>query len=183
MKKLVQVIAVGLLCVGAAVGAVFLVLAATNPDRQTSHRPGRSTPPTSVTPAAANDPTSHQDEDPRRKSEAVFLDQDKIEDGGFGMASQYTGSIQDHRSLRELREAIAGKGASRARGIAGRVRQARGRSANSDGSKWRHAGRLLYQRGLLEMYEGHFPEATASFQKSLGDRPFCGRSVAGAGST
>ena len=30
-----------------------------------------------------------------------------------------------------------------------------------------HAGRLFYQRGLLEMYEGRFPEAAASFQTSL----------------
>ena len=110
MRKLVQVIVVGLFCGGAAVGAVFLVLAATNPDRQTSHRPRRSASGSRAVSAAANGPAMRQDEDPRRKSEAIFLDQDKIEDGGFGMASQYTGSIQDHRSLRELREALLARG-------------------------------------------------------------------------
>ncbi len=47
MRKLVQVIVVGLFCGGAAVGAVYLVLAATNPDRQTSHRPERASTGTS----------------------------------------------------------------------------------------------------------------------------------------
>ena len=47
---------------------------------------------------------------PTRSAIAPVIDQDKIEDGGFGMANQYTGSIQDPRSLGELREAIEARG-------------------------------------------------------------------------
>ena len=47
---------------------------------------------------------------PAKNSQTIFLDPDKIEDGGFGVASEYTGSIKDHRSLGELREAILARG-------------------------------------------------------------------------
>ena len=165
MRKLVQVIVVGLFCGGAAVGAVYLVLAATNPDRKTSRRPERASTGTRVA-SAANDPPLRQDDDPRRKSEAIFIDQDKIEDGGFGMASEYTGSIQDHRSLGELREAILARG---------RVGLAVLRAecdklvvgAQTPREQMAQAGRLWYQRGLLEIYEGRFSEGSTSFQKSL----------------
>ena len=107
-----------------------------------------------------------EDEDTRRKSEAIFLDPDKIEDGGFGMASHYTGSIRDHQSLGELREALLARG---------RVGLAVSRAecdkllvgAQTPREQLAHAGRLWYQRGLLEIYEGHFSEASTSFQKSL----------------
>ena len=67
MRKLVQIIVVGLFCGGAAAGAVFLVLAATNPDRQTSYRPRKSAPGNRAVPAAANGPAMRDDEDLRRK--------------------------------------------------------------------------------------------------------------------
>ena len=165
MRRLIQVIVVGLFCGGAAVAVVFLVLAVTDPDRQTSYRPRRSSSARRVAPATANGPAM-RDDDQGRKSEAIFLDPDKIEDGGFGMASQYTGSIKDHRSLRELREAIQARG---------RVGLAVSRAecdqlvigAQTPREQLAQAGRVWYQRGLLEMYEGRFSEASTSFQKSL----------------
>ena len=166
MRKLVWLIVVGLFCGGAAAGAVFLVLAATDLDRHTGRRPGRSSSGSRVAAAAVNEPVTRHDEDRRRKSEAIFLDQDKIEDGGFGVASEYTGSIQDHRSLSELREALNARGRV---GLA--VLQAEcdklvvGVQTPRDAMA--HAGRLWYQRGLLEIYVGRFSEASVSFQKSL----------------
>jgi FG-GAP-like repeat/ASPIC and UnbV len=166
MRKLVQVIVLGLLCSGVATAMVYLVLAATNLDRQTNLRPRRSSSGSQAASAVANGPAVHQEDDPRRKSETIYLDPDKIEDGGFGMASQYTGSIQDHRSLRELREAVLARG---------RVGLAVSRAecdklvigTQSPREQLAHAGRLWYQRGLLEAYEGRFLEASTSFQKSL----------------
>ena len=52
----------------------------------------------------------HDAEEVRRRSGEIFLDPEKIEDGGFGAASQYTPSIKDERSLGELREAILVRG-------------------------------------------------------------------------
>ncbi len=82
------------------------------------------------------------------------------------MASEYTGSIQDHRSLRDLREALLARG---------RVGLAVLRAecdklvvgAQTPREKMAQAGRLWYERGLLEIYEGRFSEGSASFQKSL----------------
>ncbi len=42
MRRPVRVALVGLFCVGAAAGAVFLVLSAIDPDRQSSHRSRQS---------------------------------------------------------------------------------------------------------------------------------------------
>ena len=56
MRKLVQIIVIGLFCGGAAAAAVFLVLAATNPDSQTSYRPRKSASSTRAVSATANGP-------------------------------------------------------------------------------------------------------------------------------
>src|SRR5271166_3167877 len=166
MRKLVQVIVVGLFCGGVATAVVFLVLAPTNLNRQISLRPRRFSVGSQAATTSVNDPAVYQGDDPHRKSEAIYLNPDKIEDGGFGVASQYTGSIQDHRSLRELREALLARG---------RVGLAVSRAAcdklvigaQTPREQLAHAGRLWYQRGLLEVYAGRFSEASASFQKSL----------------
>ncbi len=166
MSKLARVVLAGLICLGAAAGAVMLILSAIVPGNETSARLTASSPRSPKAGASVNQVSSGADADTRRKSEAIFLDQDKIEDGGFGMANQYTGSIQDQQSLRELREAIEARGrvglaVMRAECDKLRVGPQTGREQVA------HAGRLLYQRGLLEMYEGRFSDATISLQKSL----------------
>ena len=134
MRRPVRVALVGLFCVGAAAGAVFLVLSAIDPDRQSSHRPRQSSSSSQGATASVSRPAPREDEDPRRKSDAIFLDQDKFEDGGFGMASQYTGSIQDSPITPRTARGDSGEGASRARGVAGRVRPSPRRSPNTHGA-------------------------------------------------
>ena len=166
MRWPVRVALVVLFCCGVAACAVFLVLSAIDPEKQTVHRSRRS----SSSPRGAGDSASRsaplEDEDTQRKSDAIFLDRDKIEDGGFGMAASYTGSIQDHRSLRELREAIQARGRvglATLRAECDRLRI----GSQTPGEELAQAGRLFYELGLIEMYEGLFPEATTSFQRSL----------------
>jgi hypothetical protein len=167
MRRPVRVALVGIFCCGVAAGAVFFVLSASDPAKQTIHRPTRRSSSSARDPGASvSHPAPREDEDSRRKSEEPFLDKGKFEDGGFGMASQYTGSIQDHRSLGELREAI------RARGRVGLATLRAECDSLHVGpqttqSELAQAGRLIYERGLLEMYEGRFSEATTSLEKSL----------------
>jgi hypothetical protein len=165
MRKLVRVVVVGLFCAGAAVAGVFLVLSASNPDRPAVSR-SRRPPAEPKAEGAIGSAIDAAREGPRRNSETIFLDPDKIEDGGFGVASQYTGSIKDHRSLKELREALEARGrvglaVSRAECDKVEV------TARTPREQLANAGRLFYQRGLVEIYAGLFSEASASFEKAL----------------
>ena len=168
MRKLVRVIVVGLFCGGAAAAASLHC-----PRGQQPGPADRSSSSGDVAPGITRGPDAERscrrpaDEDPRKKSETIFLDPDKIEDGGFGMASQYTGSIQDHRSLRELREALQARGRVGLAVLRAECDKLERWRPNTAGASWHTQGRLWYQRGLLEIYEGRFSEASASFQKSL----------------
>ena len=167
MNMPVRVVTTLLFCVGVAAAGIFLLLWAVSPAQQSGYHPRRSlakAPPEAAASVSGLGP--QLDSDARKNSDEVVLNVDKIEDGGFGMASQYTGSIANHESLNELREAIQARG---------RVGLAVLRSecdrlqlgSQTPREQLRHAGRLFYQRGLMEMYEGHFSEATAAFLKAL----------------
>jgi len=95
-----------------------------------------------------------------------ILDQDPIEDGGFGIASQFTAPIHDPSSLIELREAIDVRGRL---GLA--VLQAESEQVRlpfkAPKEQVAAAARLLHQIGLLDLYEGRYSEATTSFQKAM----------------
>jgi hypothetical protein len=101
---------------------------------------------------------------PRNPGE--IIDQDPIEDAGLSVATLFTPPIHDASSLLELREAIAVRGRL---GLA--VMQ-----AESDAVRLRFrapdyevqaAAQLLHQIGLLNLYEGRYADAAASFQKAL----------------
>jgi hypothetical protein len=166
MNMPVRIVITGLFCVCLAAAGIFVLLWAISPDQQTGYRPRRSLPSSLEAAASVRGPAPQPDTDSSKNSDEVVLNVDKIEDGGFGMASQYTGSIANHQSLNELREAIQARG---------RVGLAVLRSecdrlqlgSQTPPEQLGHAGRLFYQRGLLEMYEGHFSEATAAFVKAL----------------
>jgi len=106
-------------------------------------------------------PTALKQRDP-----GAVLAQDPIEDGGFGIASQFTAPIHDPGSLRELREAIQLRGPL---GLAvlqaeSEQIQLRFRAPNHEVAA---AALVLHQIGLLNLYEGRYSEAAASFQKAL----------------
>ena len=97
---------------------------------------------------------------------APVIDKDKIEDAGFGMALHYMEPIRDPGSLRDIGERV------RARGKAGLAATRAALESLRPGpgmapDQARQAGLLLYQLGLLEMYEGEYRAATASFEQAL----------------
>ena len=96
----------------------------------------------------------------------MFIDPDRIEDGGYSSALQSTGTVHDPASLVELREAIRARGPS---GFA-RIRQELDALPSGSLSPMEQVvreGQLRKQLGLMFMYEGRFAEASASFEKAL----------------
>ena len=110
MRKLFGLVLAGLFCLGAAMAAVYLILAPPRSSGGTNDRSRLSRRIGPATEAVLTRASTRGDLDARGKSREIFLDHDKIEDGGFGMASQYTGSIHDPRSLGDLREAVQARG-------------------------------------------------------------------------
>jgi len=103
---------------------------------------------------------------PKQRDPGAILEQDPIEDGGFGIASQFTAPIHDPGSLRELRQAIQLRGPL---GLA--VLQAESEQIQlrfrAPKEEVAAAALVLHQIGLLNLYEGRYSEAAASFQKAL----------------
>ncbi|HZW29560.1 MAG TPA: FG-GAP-like repeat-containing protein [Isosphaeraceae bacterium] len=131
----------------ALVGLVVLVyLMATTPDDQAD----RGTPPVV---------------DPIQPSRLV-LDGDSLEDGGFGMALQYTPPIHDPRSLQDLREAIGVRGRLGLAVLQAHFDHVR-LSFRPPKEEVAAAALLQHQIGLLHLYEGRFAEAAACFQQAL----------------
>jgi FG-GAP-like repeat/ASPIC and UnbV len=166
MNMPVRVIITGLLCVGLAAGGISLVLWAVAPDQQTGYRPRRSQPSARATSASGGVPASGRETGKRSDSDPDFLNRDKIEDGGFGVASSFSGSIGNHQSLTELRDAIRARGQVGLAVLRSECERLR-LGPQTPPEQLGHAGRLFYQRGLLEMYEGHFSDATAAFERAL----------------
>jgi hypothetical protein len=97
---------------------------------------------------------------------AIAFDRAEIDDGGLAMASLFTGPIHDAASLGELRKAVGLRGRL---GLA--VMQAVSDHAQlgirSPRDPIAGPARLVYQVGLLNIYEGRFPDAATCFRKSL----------------
>jgi hypothetical protein len=94
----IRIALAALFCVGAAFGAVvWLTQADTSKGRRTATAVEPSGPIAGADKAA--DETS--------KPGGVFIDNKAFEDGGAGIAVEFTGAVRDPKSLKELREAIA----------------------------------------------------------------------------
>jgi tetratricopeptide (TPR) repeat protein len=162
MAKPVQFVLAALFCALLAAGVLLLLTVPTES--------GPSGGSSSIRSAVAHDSQSRHVTSgaPNATAGGVepVINKDKIEDGGFGAANHYFGEIHDPASLRELGELIRARGkvglaATRASLQSFRI----GPGMTRDQAM--QAGQLLYRQGLLEMYEGQFPEATASFEKAL----------------
>ena len=102
----------------------------------------------------------------RSLTQQLAVKHDQIEDGGWGLARIYTGSVQNARSLPELRDVIGARGrvALAVLNAEYDYLQNRPRTPTEQATR---GGQLVYQIGLLEMYEGRFSEAATSMQESL----------------
>jgi tetratricopeptide (TPR) repeat protein len=146
MRMRVAYLGTWCLCLGAIAGSILLVVTLSSVDEQAA----RQHAPIIV----------------GRNREEVFIDKESIEDGGFDVASRFMVPIHDAASLQELREAI-------------RVRSDLGRAVlKAELDRVRigfrpppetvvRAGQLLREIGLLELYDGRYPEAATWFQKAL----------------
>ncbi len=101
--------------------------------------------------------------DARAGGDVTSIELDQFEDGGVGLATQFTGPVHDGRSLRELKEAIAVRGQL---GLAIMRAQLEllhldAHSAKADLMR----GALLQQWiGFLMLYEGRLDDAKAAFE-------------------
>ena len=95
------------------------------------------------------------------------VDLDKpIEDGGFKLADQFTGTIQNPDSLEELRQAINGRLESGLTVLNGQLDQVT-LGPDSETDELLVARNLYEQYGTLALYAGRFEEATVSFERAL----------------
>jgi hypothetical protein len=104
---------------------------------------------------------------PAGKPSDLFEARELLDDAGFAMATLFTGSIHHPESLAELREAV------RLRGRIGLgVLQAELDHVLSAPRTPRQRGvetaRILFQIGLLHLYDGQFADASATLEEALG---------------
>ncbi len=102
----------------------------------------------------------------RKRDPGEVLNRDPIEDGGLGIASQFTAPIHDPSSLGELRAAIEMRGPLGLAVLQAEADQIRIRP-RAPKEQVAAAAQLLHQIGLLNFYQGRYSEAAASLQKAL----------------
>ncbi|MFI5454112.1 MAG: FG-GAP-like repeat-containing protein [Isosphaerales bacterium] len=166
MSTVVRFALIGLSCAAVGAGAAFVVISVVMPDRQMGWRPAPLLPGHPETQPSLPGQGMPQDTDALPKPGGRIIDRDQIDDGGFGMARQYTGSIPGPGFPRGLREVIRARGRVGLAVLRAELDHLR-LGPRTPREPLAYEGQLLYQIGLLEMYEGRFSEAAASFQKSL----------------
>jgi hypothetical protein len=104
---------------------------------------------------------------PRNRAGGTVLDErEPIEDGGLSVARRFTPPIHDPSSLRELRDAIGVRGRLGLAVLQAEFDQVRLRF-RAPKEEVAAAAQLLHRIGLLNLYEGRYPEAAACFQRAL----------------
>ena len=123
------------------------------------------TEPPSIPPAAPDRDGAQAIPAAESSTGSPVIDPSLIEDGGLGIASRFTGTVRDPLSLKELRESIEGRGRLGLSVLDAELRQLR-LGPKSDVDTKRSAVGLMRNIGLLQMYEGQFDGASASFEKA-----------------
>src|SRR4051794_39761465 len=152
----IRIILAGLACVAATAGVAYWVTQSGGPSPNERRR--------TASPFAET--ASPRQIDERSKEGGPFIDPSLLEDGGLGVAMQFTGSIRDPHSLRELRDAVLARGKLGRPVLNAELEQLR-LQPNSPKDQVIHAVKLLRTLGLLEMYEGKFEDAASSFDRAL----------------
>jgi tetratricopeptide (TPR) repeat protein len=153
MRGWIKVVLAGLFCLAIAAGVVMSLSLVNSGPARMPITPDRA-------PAASNPP------DLASQSAADFVEPSLIEDGGIRLASEFTGTILDPRSLRDLREAIQGRGRLGLAVMGAELGQFH-ISSQSTKVDLTYASQIHKNVGLLHMYEGQFEEAAHSFETAL----------------
>jgi hypothetical protein len=152
----IRIALAALFCVGAAFGAVVWL---TQADTSKGRRPVSAAEPSG--PIAGADKAA----DETSKPGGVFIDNKAFEDGGAGIAVEFTGAVRDPKSLKELREAIAVRSKLGLSVFAAELERLEiGKGATKE--QVTKAIGLCRSIGLLKMYDGKFDEASAEFEKA-----------------
>ena len=96
----------------------------------------------------------------------VVDDSKPIEDGGFQLADEFTGTMKDSGSLEELRQAIDDRVDLGLSVLGGEIDQLM-LGPSSETQELLVARNLFQQFGILAIYSGQFEDATHSFERAL----------------
>jgi hypothetical protein len=167
MRKLIQVLLVGLFCTGAAAVAVVLMV---NPEMVPWSRAGRTDRRggPAVAPSEGGVAGRSPSGTPTEPGKAVFdMILETFEDGGYQTANRFMAPIRDLGSLQELREAIRGRARRGLTALKTKYEQMR---LDSPPTRDQLVERISQQKsiGLLYMYEGKFLEAASWLEQALG---------------
>ena len=160
MKRLLQFAFVGIFCLVAVAGTLAWLMSL-DPSRRRPSSPvvasGPSPRKSVLTPSTPAPPSE------RPATFDVILE--GFEDGGFSTAGRYMAPIRDPGSLKELAEAVRGRGR---RGIAELEAKLDARPGDAPpGEQALQRAQWLKSLGLLHMYQGEFREAESSLEKAL----------------
>jgi hypothetical protein len=161
MRLLIRAVLTGIFCTAVAVGLVLWLAGLDWGPRRTGRAPALAR-------FAGSVPSAPPGAGPRERPAAFRVVPFEFEDGGFGLASQFTGPIRNPRSLQELREAIRGRGR---RGIAQLRLQYDRLRLGPTPTREQIIDRLKLKEsiGYLYMYEGKFAEAATWIGEVLAD--------------
>ncbi len=164
MQRLIRLTLTGLFCIAIAAGAVIWVLDLAPPFlkglRVNSRRDSSAGRSRGV---ERSDSAGAESRRSPTKFELIF---DKFEDGGYETAVRYMEPIKDLGSLKELREAIRGRGPRALAALRADYEQLK-RSSSADREHILKELQLEQSIGLVHMYDGRFLEATFWFERAL----------------
>ena len=167
MRSAVRALIVLALCSAAAGLAAFWVV---KPEFWGGRGPARPGPGPSGNPGADRPSAKAKAAEGKGKGAMadLYFDPRGFEDGGFGVASRYTGPLQDDASPKALKAAIE---ARFPRGLEALKAEYDGLKAGDPPTREQVAKRVGVERslGLLYMYAGKFPEAAEWTEKALAD--------------
>ena len=163
MRVVLKFAAIGLGCLGVAVGVVSWLFAQDSSSRRQPFRASSELATNSI-------PDHDEQAKGRDGSPGVIptpLLEPSFERGGFDLALRYTGEIEDESSLEALRDAIQGRGTRGIAALEAELRELAAGPQSTQGARSRRAGMNRYEAGQLLLYEGRFEEADAAFADAL----------------
>ena len=164
MRALVRVVVVLSFCVVAAGGGVVALLWSAGSEGTHFRRLSRGSGPTAN--AGAGGLAARTAEVESAATSEPDIDPGRFEDGGFGLAVQFTGPIKDLASLAELRSAIRARGPRGFAALRTDLDQVHG-GPDAPIEQIARRGELCHNLGLLCLYDGTFADAARYFDEAV----------------